>query len=130
MLSCLVGATHAFAIAVVPRRTVTPLLGAGLGFGVQTAAVSGALGMLLTCWPQVHAALKCLAVGFLLYRGWQFMRAWRFESDTGSEPKSFWDAAVLQILNPGSWAIALSAATLVLPAQLLTLLANGHAETI
>jgi threonine/homoserine/homoserine lactone efflux protein len=139
-------ATYAFVMSITPgpnnvmltaaganfglRRTVPHILGISCGFGAQVAAVCGGLGIVFTRWPQLHQALKWAGAAYLLYLGWQMLRAHSAQAGGAGKPITFLEAAAFQFLNPKAWVISLTAATLFLPPQLGQVLASGYVATI
>ena len=146
MLNPLPCATYAFVMSITPgpnnvmltaaganfglRRTVPHILGVTAGFGVLVAAACGGLAVLFTRWPQVHIALKWVGAAYLLFLGWQILRARGPAGGSAGKPVTFGEAAAFQVLNPKAWIIALTAATLFLPPQLGQVLASGYVATI
>jgi threonine/homoserine/homoserine lactone efflux protein len=146
MLDPLPCATYAFVMSITPgpnnvmltaaganfglRRTLPHILGISCGFGAQVAAVCGGLGILFTRWSQLHLALKWLGAGYLLYLGWQLLRAPGAQAGRAGRPITFGAAAAFQFLNPKAWVISLTAATLFLPPQLGQALASGYVAAI
>ncbi|HEY4341174.1 MAG TPA: LysE family translocator [Steroidobacteraceae bacterium] len=146
MLDPLPCATYAFVMSITPgpnnvmltaaganfglRRTVPHILGVSCGFGVQVAAVCAGLGILFTRWPQVQWGLKWVGAAYLLYLGWQLLRAGGPGAARAGTPVTFAEAAMFQFVNPKAWVISVTAATLFLPAQLGQLLAIGYVASI
>lgn len=146
MLDPLPCATYAFVMSITPgpnnvmltaagakfglRRTVPHILGVTCGFGVLVAASCAGLGILFTRWPQLQAALRWIGAGYLLFLGWQLLRARGAGAGGAGKPITFWEAAAFQFLNPKAWVIALTAATLFLPPQLGQFLATGYVASI
>jgi threonine/homoserine/homoserine lactone efflux protein len=112
------------------RRTLPHILGVTFGFGFLVAASCGGLGVLFTRWPQVHTALRWLGAGYLLFLGWQLLRARGGATGDAGKPVTFWEAAAFQFVNPKAWVVALTAATLFLPPQLGQALATGYVASI
>ena len=146
MLDPLPCATYAFVMSITPgpnnvmltaaganfglRRTLPHILGVTCGFGSQVAAVCGGLGVLFTRWPQLHLALKWVGAAYLLFLGWQMLRARGAQAGRAGKPITFAAAAAFQFLNPKAWVMSLTAATLFLPPQLGQILASGYVATI
>ena len=146
MLDPLPCATYAFVMSITPgpnnvmltaaganfglRRTLPHILGVTCGFGTQVAAVCCGLGVLFTRWPQLQTALKWVGAAYLLYLGWQLLRARGGAAGSAGKPVTFAEAAAFQYLNPKAWVMALTAATLFLPPQLGQLLATGFVAGI
>jgi threonine/homoserine/homoserine lactone efflux protein len=146
MLDPLPCATYAFVMSITPgpnnvmltaaganfglRRTLPHILGIVCGFGTQVAAVCGGLGVLFIRWPQLHTTLKWVGAGYLLYLGWQLLRARGRASGAAGKPVTFTEAAAFQYLNPKAWVMSLTAATLFLPPQLGQVLASSYVTAI
>jgi threonine/homoserine/homoserine lactone efflux protein len=146
MLDPLPCATYAFVMSITPgpnnvmltaagakfglRRTVPHILGVSCGFGVLVAAMCGGLGILFTRWPQVQGALKWIGAAYLLYLGWQLLRAAGPDTASAGKPVTLGEAAMFQFVNPKAWVISVTAATLFLPPQLGQLLASGYVTSI
>jgi threonine/homoserine/homoserine lactone efflux protein len=146
MLDPLPCATYAFVMSITPgpnnvmltaaganfglRRTVPHILGVSCGVGIQVAAVCAGLGVLFTRWPQLHSALKWVGAAYLLYLGWQLLRASGPGNASAGKPITFAEAATFQFVNPKAWIISLTAATLFLPPQLGPILASAFVTSI
>jgi len=146
MLDPLPCATYAFVMSITPgpnnvmltaaganfglRRTLPHILGITCGFGSQVAAVCCGLGVVFTRWPQLHLALKWVGAVYLLYLGWQLLRARGAAAGESGKPVTFAEAAAFQYLNPKAWVISVTAATLFLPPQLGQLLASSFVTAI
>lgn len=146
MLDPLPCATYAFVMSITPgpnnvmltaaganfglRRTLPHILGITCGFGSQVAAVCCGLGVVFSRWPQLHLALKWVGAAYLLYLGWQLLRARGAAAGDSGKPVTFVEAAAFQYLNPKAWVISLTAATLFLPPQLGQLLASSFVTAI
>jgi threonine/homoserine/homoserine lactone efflux protein len=146
MLDPLPCATYAFVMSITPgpnnvmltaaganfglKRTLPHILGVTCGFGTQVAAVCCGLGVLFTRWPQLQTALKWVGAGYLLYLGWQLLRARGAGAGAAGKPVTFAEAAAFQYLNPKAWVMSLTAATLFLPPQLGQFLATSFVAGI
>ncbi len=111
------------------RRSLAPYGGLAAGFGIQVIAVCGGLAILQAHWPQLHGALQCLGAGCLLLLAWS-MLGWRARLNLSGAGDTFWESAARQLLNPKAWLLSLTAATLLLPAQLEQALADCCTATI
>ncbi|HEV2700627.1 MAG TPA: LysE family translocator [Steroidobacteraceae bacterium] len=146
MLDPLPCATYAFVMSITPgpnnvmltaaganfglRRTLPHILGVSCGFTSLVAAVCCGLGALFTRWPQLHLALKWAGAAYLLYLGWQLLRARGAAAGEAAKPVTFAEAAAFQYLNPKAWVMSMTAATLFLPSQLGQLLASSFVTAI
>ncbi len=146
MLDPLPCATYAFVMSITPgpnnvmltaaganfglRRTLPHILGVTCGFGTLVAAACCGLGVVFSRWPQLQTALKWVGAAYLLYLGWQLLRARGGAASEAGKPVTFAEAAAFQYLNPKAWVMALTAATLFLPPQVAQLLAIGFVAGI
>jgi len=146
MLNPLPCATYAFVMSITPgpnnvmltaaganfglRRTLPHILGVTCGFGTQVAAVCSGVGVLFTRWPALQSTLKWAGAAYLLFLGWQLLRARGARAGEAGKPVSFGEAALFQFLNPKAWVMSLTAATLFLPAQLGALAASTYVAGI
>ena len=146
MLNPLPCATYAFVMSITPgpnnvmltaaganfglRRTLPHILGVTCGFGTQVAAVCSGVGVLFTRWPALQSTLKWVGAAYLLFLGWQLLRARGAGAGAAGKPLSFVEAALFQFLNPKAWVMSLTAATLFLPAQLGALAASAYVAGI
>ncbi len=78
----------------------------------------------------MHLALKWVGAAYLLFLGWQLLRAKGPGAGNAGKPITFAEAAAFQFLNPKAWIISLTAATLFLPPQVGQILASGYVATI
>ncbi len=101
------------------------LLGIAAGFGMQVVAMGGALGMLLSRWPQLDIDLRCVGIGCAMYLGWKLLHSRHAGAGGGNAPLSFGEVAALQFLSPTAWLLSLATATLFLPPPLQQVLTDG-----
>lgn len=90
-------------------RTVPHVPGIPTGVTVQLLLVGGGLGSLFALEPRVQLVLKALGTVHLF---WLAGRLWRTEAVSeaaAARPISFWQALVVQFVNPRAWLIALTA---------------------
>jgi threonine/homoserine/homoserine lactone efflux protein len=113
-----------------PYPTLARLLGLVAGLGMQVIAVGGALSVLLARWPQLYMALPWVGTGCALYLGWLWVRPGSVRSSCGGEPLAFGDVAALQFMNPRTWLISVTGATLLLPPALKQVLSGAFPGTI
>ena len=106
------GATFGF------RRTVPHILGISTGCAVQLLAVCTGLGAMFARWPDLQSVLRWVGAAYLLYLGWQLLRAGETQATRAPKPVTFLQAAIFQFLNPKAWVMTLTAATLFLPHEL------------
>lgn len=92
------------------RRVIPHLLGITLGFGVLVMAAGLGLAGLVHAEPRLHTVLKYAGAAYLLHLAWRI-------AHTGAEsgaparakPISFFEAALLQWINPKGWVFAVGA---------------------
>jgi threonine/homoserine/homoserine lactone efflux protein len=78
----------------------------------------------------VHWGLKWLGAAYLLYLGWQLLRAAGPGAASAGNPVTFAEAVTFQFVNPKAWVISVTAATLFLPPQLGQVPASGYVTSI
>ena len=94
------------------RRTLPHVLGVTLGFAFMVLTVGLGIGQLLAASPLVYAALKVVAVVYLLWLAWGIGTAGGIpEGATGARPLSFIEACAFQWVNPKGWIMAVGAST-------------------
>ena len=104
------------------RRGLPCLFGVTLGMGAMLAIVAFGVGSLILDRPHVLAALKWIAIAFLLWLAWKIATA--RAGDGGHAPvlMGFWQAAAFQWVNPKSWLVSASVAG--------TFLTAGHGALV
>lgn len=127
-------ATYAFASSITPgpnnlmlaasgvafgvRRTVPHMLGIPAGFGTLLLLCSLGVGALITGLPAAALALKVLGTAYLAYLTWTMRHAFSAGAGNGrARPLSFLEAFLFQFANPKAWLMALTAASVFLPAD-------------
>lgn len=105
------GAAHGYC-ASLPH-----LLGASLGTGLQTVLVGLGLAALFARHPQLHQLLLWVGCAYLLWLGWRLVGAAALQDRPAGPPLGFGQALALQALNPKAWMMALTTASLFLPAE-------------
>lgn len=132
MIDLLALATYAFAMCITPgpnvlmvtasgaahgyRASLPHLLGASAGTGLQTMLVGLGLGELFARWPQLHSAMLWLGCAYLLWLTWRLVGAPAVQDRPAGPPLGWAQALSLQALNAKAWVMALSTASLFLPA--------------
>ena len=97
------------------RRGLPCLAGVAVGMGLMIALVSLGLGSFVLQYPIVQRGLAWGGVGLLLWLSWTIATAAPRTTATAGEAIGFWQAAVLQWVNPKSWLVSASAVGASLP---------------
>ncbi|WP_322047736.1 LysE family translocator [Paraburkholderia sp. J67] len=99
------------------RRTLPSLAGVSAGVIALFLLVALGLGGVLIEHPQLHIALKAVGSAYILYLSWRLFSARGSASgaEAGERPVTFSQAALLQIVNPKIWLLALAACSTFLP---------------
>jgi len=134
MLNPVALAAYAFVMSITPgpnnvmltasgasfgfRRTLPHMYGVSCGFGIQLLAVCAGLGVIFTQWPELQPLLRWIGALYLIYLGWRMLGAGEVAAASRARPVRFAEAAAFQFLNPKSWVMTFTAATLFLPHQL------------
>jgi threonine/homoserine/homoserine lactone efflux protein len=97
-------------------RSIPHMLGITVGFGVLLAVCAAGIGSLVMAVPAMHAILKVIGSGYLVYLAWQ-LRGMAFNGNeaTHARPMSFMGAAAFQFANPKAWVMAITGASAFLP---------------
>lgn len=90
-------------------RSLPLLLGISFGFLAMVAAVGLGLGEVLERFPAVLAGLRIASLAYVFWLAWRIAgsRSLDLRSDKAVRPIGFIEAALLQLLNPKAWAVAL-----------------------
>ena len=113
------------------RRTLPHLAGVSVGFVLLVAAACAGLGALFLHWPALQTALRWAGSVYLLFLGWQLLRAGSVQGAGAAKPITFLEGLAFQYVNPKGWVMAVTAATLFMPtAQLGPVLATLYVTTI
>jgi threonine/homoserine/homoserine lactone efflux protein len=92
------------------RRSIPLVLGISLGFLTMVFVVGIGLGKVLTDSPLALAALKILCAAYVLWLAFRIARSRTLgpaEPGRIERPLSFLEAALMQLVNPKAWAVAL-----------------------
>jgi len=92
------------------RRSLPIVLGISFGFLSMVLAVGLGLGPVLKAYPSVNMALKIACAAYVFWLALKIARsapASVTDADRSEKPISFLQAAVLQLVNPKAWAVAL-----------------------
>ena len=95
------------------RRSITHMLGIGIGFVVLVMLVGAGLAQVFVAYPVI---LRTLSVLYLLYLAWKIATAAPATAHTAAgQPMTFLQAAAFQWVNPKAWSMALTAVTVYSP---------------
>jgi threonine/homoserine/homoserine lactone efflux protein len=95
------------------RRSLPLVLGISAGFLTMVFLVGMGLGPLLQRFPAVYGGLKIACIAYVLWLAWKIARSAPSAPRPGEakesavQPFGFFQAALLQWLNPKAWAVAL-----------------------
>ncbi|WP_193367085.1 LysE family translocator [Pelagibius marinus] len=92
------------------RRTLPLVLGISAGFLTMVFLVGMGLGPLLQRFPAVYGALKIACIAYVLWLAWKIATSspkLGEAEESAARPFGFFQAALLQWLNPKAWAVAL-----------------------
>jgi len=98
------GANHGFV------RSLPLLLGISSGFLTMVFCVGIGLGQVMQQVPEIQTGLRLLCGGYVLWLAVRIARSRALgntDSQSMTRPVSFIQAALLQLLNPKAWAVAL-----------------------
>lgn len=90
-------------------RSLPLVFGISLGFLSMVLLVGLGLGRLLQTVPILYTAIKIVCAGYVLYLAWKIARSRSIGPDgqpTIEKPMSFFHAAILQLVNPKAWVVA------------------------
>lgn len=90
-------------------RSLPLMLGISGGFLAMVFAIGIGLGEVLERHPQIYEAMRIVGAAYVLWMAWGLIRA-RGIGGGGREvaqPIGFVQAALLQLVNPKAWAVAL-----------------------
>ncbi len=87
------------------RATLPANFGYHLATWIVTAAIGFGLFTLMQQHPQIFALLKNAGAGYVLWIAWKLFRAGVTDGAPPSKPASFFDGAVLLVLNPKAYVI-------------------------
>lgn len=99
-------------------RTVPHMLGIGIGFTIMVAIVGLGLMQIFDLWPASYTILKVTSAAYLMWLAWKIANAASPEdTEAGTTPMTFMQAALFQWVNPKAWTMALTAITLYAPGR-------------
>jgi threonine/homoserine/homoserine lactone efflux protein len=125
--------TYAFVMSITPgpnnvmltasgarfglRQTVPQMLGICAGVAIQLVAVCAGLGAVFNHWPALQLALGWAGAAYLVFLGWQMLRAGDVRASDNARPVSFLESTLFQFLNPKAWVMTVTAAAVFLPRE-------------
>ena len=98
------------------RRTLPHLTGITLGFTAQTILVSAGLGAALSHLPRVRMVMQWVGVAYMFYLAIRLLGAGPVGATDRSRPLRIWESAAFQVVNPKAWVMALTTASVFMPA--------------
>ncbi len=95
------------------RATIPHMLGICIGLGAMVAAIGLGLATALGTYPALHAALRWVGGGWMLWIAWRIARSDPAVPSGGrpAVPMGFGAAALFQWVNPKAWVMAVVAST-------------------
>ena len=99
-------------------RTIPHMLGIGIGFPVMIALVGLGIMQVFDLVPASYTVLKVLCAAYLCYLAWKIATAAPVQSDDsegGTTPLTFFQAAAFQWVNPKAWAMGVTAISVYTP---------------
>lgn len=100
------------------RPTLPHIAGIHVGGALQTLLACLGLGLLFERWPALHHVLRVGGAAVLLWLAWKLATAAAPADAASARPMRWWQAALLQAVNPKSWIKALTLGSVFMPAQL------------
>jgi len=98
-------------------RTLPHMLGISAGFALQTALVCAGFGIVQPWIASGQAALTWIGIAYMGWLAWRLLRAGPVgTADDTAQPLAAWQSALFQWLNPKAWVMALTVASVFLPA--------------
>ncbi len=91
-------------------KSLPLVLGISIGFLTMTFLIGLGLGEILQKSPTIYTVLRFLCAGYIFWLAWKIARSRSFGQDkerSMEKPVSFGQGALLQLLNPKAWAVAL-----------------------
>ena len=97
-------------------RTLPHMLGISAGFALQTVAVCAAFGAVQPWIAGAQAVLAWVGIAYMGWLAWRLLRAGPVGQADVAQPLAAWQSALFQWLNPKAWVMALTTASVFLPA--------------
>ena len=99
-------------------RTLPHLVGIPLGHIFQIGLVCFGIGNLFLIFPDLQFYMKILCFIYLLYLGWKIIGSFSLaDKDTKGRPLKFYEASLVQFINPKAWTIAITVASGFFPTE-------------
>lgn len=99
------------------QRTLPHLAGVLVGFTSLLLVCASGIGSLILAFPAVGLALKVCGSLYLVYLAWKMRNALAPQHlDAAARPLTFAEAVAFQYVNPKGWVMALTAASVFVPA--------------
>jgi threonine/homoserine/homoserine lactone efflux protein len=87
-----------------------------VGFALQTVAVCAAFGFVQPWIAGGQAVLSWAGIAYMAWLAWRLLRAGPVGQADVARPLAAWQSALFQWLNPKAWVMALTTASVFLPA--------------
>ena len=87
------------------QKTVSANLGYHVATWLMTIGIGLGFGYLINLFPSFFIWIKYAGSLYVLYLAWTLIRAGAFEGESQPRVASFWDGAVLLVLNPKAYVI-------------------------
>ena len=105
-------------------RSIPHMLGISIGFLVLMLMAGLGLAQIFETYPVSHTVLKVVSVLYMAWLAWKIANAAPIQRrEAQGTPMTFLQAAAFQWVNPKAWAMALTAVTVNVGSDNLTLLA-------
>jgi len=90
-------------------RSIPLMLGVSLGFLAMVVGVGLGMGQIFTQYPEVAMILRTVCMIYVVWLAWKIgrSRATGGGAERMDKPFTFIQAALLQLVNPKAWAVAL-----------------------
>ena len=96
-------------------RTIPHISGITIGHILQLILVCLGLGKIFQIFPEIQNILKILCAIYLLYLGFKIIGSFSKIKEDDSRPLKFYEAALVQLVNPKAWTISTMVASGFLP---------------
>ena len=96
-------------------KSIPHMTGITIGHVTQLILVCLGLGKIFQIFPELQNILKIICAIYLIYLGYKIIGSFSKIKDDDSRPLKFYEAALIQIVNPKAWTISSMAASGFLP---------------